>query len=254
MRAVREKIGSGADWIHLRATGAAAGLWGADTELLTEEEMTAAARTAHGLGKRVTCNACGTNGMKNAIRAGVDCIEHGTHIGEDDDVIPMMVDRGVGWVPTLYVSLAKQEEAQAAEARGERSSIPEYWLKRELALIEIWRRGFEKAMAAGVMTAIGTDMGAPFLPHGKNAKELEVFVNYGASEMQAIEAATSVAARVLGLEEELGTVEAGKVADVIVVKKDPLEDIKILQESENINLVIKNGQIVVDRRRRAHLP
>ena len=108
VRAVREKVGLGADWIHLRATGAAAGQFGANTELLTLEEMEAAAKTAHNFGLRVTCNACGANGMKNAILAGVDCIEHGTHIGEDDEIIQMMVDREVGWVPTLWVSLAKK--------------------------------------------------------------------------------------------------------------------------------------------------
>ena len=185
--------------------------------------------------------------MKNAILAGVDCIEHGTHIGEDDEVIKMMVDHGVGWVPTLYVSIAKKEAAGVAAAKGERSPIPEYWLKRELEWIEIWRRGFEKAMAAGVLTGIGTDTGAPYLSHGKNAKELEIYVSYGMSEMEAIEAATRVNAEILGMDDRLGTVEAGKEADVIAVRKDPLKDIKVLQENENIALVIKGGEIVVNR-------
>lgn len=248
VKAVREKIGSGADWIHLRATGAAAGQWGAETMLLTLEEMQAATEEAHRLGKRVTTNACGSKGVRNAVIAGVDCVEHGTHLAEDDDLIKMMVDRRVGWVPTLYVSIAKKEEAEKAEAMGGRSRLPEYWLKRELALIDVWRRSFEKAMEAGVLTAIGTDTGAPYMVHGKNAKELEIFVRYGASEMQAIEAATRVAAEVLGIEERLGTVEPGKEADVIVVKGDPLKDIRLLQEEENIVLVIRCGKIVVDRR------
>ena len=248
VRAVREKVGLGADWIHLRATGAAAGQFDANTELMTLEEMEAAAKTAHNFGLRVTCNACGANGMKNAILAGVDCIEHGTHIGEDDEVIRMMVDRGIGWVPTLWVSLAKKEDADAKEAQGLKSSVPDYWLKREMELIDLWRDGFEKALKAGVLTAIGTDSGAPFVAHGQNAKELEIFVRYGMTEMQAIEAATRVAAQVMGLEDKLGTVESGKEADIIVVNADPLKDIRVLQDNDNINLVLKAGKIVVDRR------
>jgi len=187
-------------------------------------------------------------GMKNALKAGVDSIEHGTHIGEDDEVIRMMLDRQVGWVPTLYVSIAKKEQADAAKARGGKSGLPEYWLKRELELIDLWRRGFEKVMAAGVLTGVGTDTGAPYMEHGKNAKELEIYVMYGMSEMQAIEAATRVNAEILGMEDRLGTVEAGKDADVIVVKKDPLKDIRVLQENENVVLVFRGGRIVVDRR------
>lgn len=250
VRLTREKIGSGADWLHLRATGAAAGMWGANTELLSEEEMRAATAEAHRFGRRVTTNACGAKGMKNALRAGVDCIEHGTHIGEDDDVIAMMVDRRVGWVPTLYVSIAKKEQADAAEARGGKSGLPEYWLKRELELIDLWRRGFEKALEAGILTGLGTDSGAPYMVHGRNAKELEIYVRYGMSEIQAIEAATRVNAEILGMGERLGTVEAGKEADVIVVKGDPLKDIRVLQDTENVVLVFKAGKLVVDRRDR----
>ena len=244
VRAVREKVGLGADWIHLNATGAGAGMYGPEVELLTIEEMEAAAKTAHNFGLRVTCNACGANGMKNAILAGVDCIEHGTHIAQSDEVIQMMVDREVGWVPTLWVSLAKKWDAEAKEAQGLKSTVPDYWLKRELELIDLWRRGFEKALKAGVLTAIGTDCGAPFVTHGKNATELEVFVNYGMTEMEAIEAATRVAAKVMGLEDKLGTVEPGKEADIIVVNADPLRDIRVLQDNDNIALVLKAGQIV----------
>lgn len=247
-RAVRVKVGSGADWLHLMVTGAAAGFWGAEDHLLTFEETQAATEEAHRLGRRVTANACGPQGMKDAVLAGVDCIEHGTHLGEDDEVARMMVDHGVGWVPTLYVSIAKKEAADDAEARGEESGLAEYWLKRELELIELWRRGFEKAMEAGVLTGIGTDTGAPYMIHGKNAKELEIYVRYGMSEMGAIEAATRVNAEILGMADKIGTVEPGKEADLVVVKKDPLKDIKVLQEMDNISLVFKGGKIVADRR------
>jgi imidazolonepropionase-like amidohydrolase len=247
IRAVREKVGMGADWLHLRATGAAAGMYGANTELLTFEEMEAAAKAGHNFGLRVTCNACGARGMKSAILAGVDCIEHGTHIGEDPELIPMMVDRGIGWVPTLYVSIAKKEDAERAKAEGRKSSLPDYWLKRELDLIDLWRDGFEKALKAGVLTALGTDAGAPFVYHGENARELEIFVRYGMTEMQAIEAATRIPAQILGMEDQIGTVEAGKYADIVVVSKDPLKDIRVLYDLPNIALVVKNGVVVVDR-------
>lgn len=247
VKAVREKVGMGTDWIHLIATGAAAGLFGAETELLSLEEMTAAVGAARNFGIRVTANACGAAGMKKAIIAGVDCIEHGTHIGQDDEVIQMMVDRNVGWVPTLYVSIAKREDAEQAEAHGLKSSLPDYWLKRELDLIDLWRRGFEKALKAGVLTAVGTDAGAPFVHHGNNAKELEIFVRYGMTEMQAIEAATRVPAQILGMDDRLGTIEKGKYADIVVVRDNPLKDIRVLQNLDNIALVVKNGAIVVDR-------
>jgi imidazolonepropionase-like amidohydrolase len=248
-RVAREKIVGGADWLHLNATGAGAGLFGVNTELLSIEEMSAAIKIARNFGIRSTCNACGAQGMINAMIAGVDCIEHGTHIGELDDVIPMMVDKGVGWVPTLYVSIAKQEDAERARAEGRKSSLPDYWLKRELDLIDLWRRGFERALKAGVLTAVGTDSGAPFVQHGNNAKELEIFVRYGMTEMQAIEAATRVPAQILGMEDQLGTIEPGKLADVIVVRKDPLKDIRVLQNMSNIALVIQDGKVVVDRLR-----
>ena len=248
VKAVREKIGSGADWIHLIATGAGAGLFGPEVLLLTVEEMEAAAQETHKLGKRVTVHANGSKGIRNAVIAGADNIDHGSYLHQDDDLIKMMAERRVGYVPTLMVSIMKRVKKLEAEARGEKSGIPEYWLRRELERIEDWRRSFEKAMEAGVPVAIGGDTGAPYMVHGKNAIEMEQFVKYGASEMEAIEAGTRVSAEVLGMEDRLGTVEAGKEADVIVVKEDPLKDIRVLQEKENIVLVIKGGEIVVDRR------
>jgi imidazolonepropionase-like amidohydrolase len=248
VKAVREKIGSGADWIHLRATGAGAGQWGPRSELLTFEEMKAAIDEAHRLGKRTTTNALGSKGAKNAVMAGVQCIEHGTFLYEDADLLKMMAERRVGFVPTLMVNIIKRDKKLEAEARGERISLPDYRVKREMEGIEHRRRSFVKAMEAGVPVGMGGDTGAPYLKHGKNAIEIEQFVKYGATEMEAIVAATSVAAEILGMEDWLGTVEAGKEADVIVVKKDPLQDIRVLQENENVVLVIKGGQIVVDRR------
>jgi imidazolonepropionase-like amidohydrolase len=187
--------------------------------------------------------------MRNAVEAGVQCIEHGQWLYEDDDLIKMMVERRVGWVPTLMNNYVKLEKMREAEARGEGSGLPEYVEKRVAHMVEPHRRSFEKAMKAGVLVPIGTDVGAPFTPNGMNAMEMEMFVKYGATPMQAIEAATRVAAQVMRMEDRLGTVQAGKEADIIVVKEDPLKDIRVLQKKENMVLVIKGGEIVVDRRK-----
>jgi imidazolonepropionase-like amidohydrolase len=249
-RAVREKIGRGAEVIHVRATGAGFGQWGAEDQLLTLEEMQAAVGEAHRLGKRTTANACGSKGMKDAVIAGVQCIEHGSLLYEDDELVKMMVDCRVGWVPTFMVSIMKKNHFQEAMARGGRVPIPDYVVERESQMVEACRLSFEKAMAAGIMVGMGTDMGAPYMIHGQNAIEIEQFVKYGATPMQAIEAATRVAAEIMRMEDRLGTVEPKKQADIIVVKEDPLKDIRVLQEVENILLVIKAGKITVDRRRR----
>jgi imidazolonepropionase-like amidohydrolase len=211
------------------------------------EEMQAAAQEAHRLGRRVNANACGAAGIRDAILAGVDCIEHGSYIGVDEDVIPMMVDRQVGWVPTLCVYDLQKQSAEEAAASGGKTELPDYWINRVLAEYAQLVDGFEKALHAGVPIAVGTDSGAPHVEHGGNAIEMEMFVKYGMSEMDAIAAATSIPARILGMSDRLGMIQAGKQADMVVVKKDPLKDIRVLQEQENIALVIKHGEVVVDR-------
>ena len=229
-------------------TGAAIGFWTANDVLLTLEECKAATEETHRLRRRVTANACGAQGIKNAVLAGVDCIEHGTHIAEDEEVLKMIVDRRIGWVPAFYVYEIQTSRAREAKARGEKIGLPDYWIQRVSEEYEVLIRNFQRAMEAGVLAGMGTDSGAPYLLHGKNAQEMELYVRFGLSEMDAIVAATRSAAEILGMEDTLGTVEAGKEADVIVVTKDPLKDIKVLQDNENVALVIKGGKIVVDRR------
>ncbi len=247
VRMVRKKIGAGADWIHLMATGSAEGFWSAEDQVLTVEEMKAAADETHRLGRRVTCNACGARGMMNALVAGVDCIEHGSYIGVDDRVIEQMVQRRVGWVPAICVYEAQLNAAEEARQGGGKSDLPEYWLERVRQEHEMLAQGFYKAHRAGVLAAIGTDAGSPHVPHGSNAREMEVYVKLGYSEMMSIRAATSVPAEILGMADQLGTVQEGKIADLIVVGPDPLQDIRVLQDVENIKLVIKDGTIVADR-------
>ncbi len=244
----RQKIASGAEVIHVKATGAGFGTFGPKVLILSVEEMQSAIQETHRLGRRTTAHACGSVGIRNAVIAGTQCIEHGQYLYEDDELIRMMVDRRVGWVPTLMNNPAKMAQIREARADGKQSGLPEYVEKRIPDMIDAHRRSFERAMEAGVLVPLGTDCGAPFTPNGTNAVEMEFFVNYGATPMQAIEAATRVAAEVLQMEDDLGTVEAGKVADLVLVKGDPLKDIRVLQRQENILLVIQAGQIVFDRR------
>jgi imidazolonepropionase-like amidohydrolase len=244
----REKIMSGAKVIHVKATGAGFGKYGPKVLILSVEEMQAAIEETHKLGRGTTAHACGSVGMKNAVIAGTHCIEHGQFLYEDDELIHMMVDRRVGWVPTLMNNPAKIAKIREARAHGKASGLPEYVEKRIPEMVEAHRRSYERAMEAGILVPLGSDCGAPFTPNGTNAVEMEFFVNYGATPMQAIEAGTRIAAEVLGMSDRLGTIEPGKEADLVVVKKDPLEDIRVLQKHENILLVIQAGQIVVDRR------
>lgn len=243
----RQKIAEGAAVIHVVATGASFGQFGPHTLGLSVEEMAAAIEETHKLGAKSTAHACGSKGMKNAVLAGTQCIEHGQWLYEDDELVKMVVARRIGWVPTLMNNPAKLEKMEEARARGGQSGLPEYVEKRVPEMVEAHRRSYERAMAEGVLVVLGSDCGAPFTPNGTNAKEMEFFVRYGASEMQAIEAATRLAAEVLDLDHVVGTVQPGKEADVIVVKGDPLKDIRILQNKENIRLVIRGGEVMVNR-------
>ncbi len=246
-KGARQKIASGAEVIHVKAGGAGYGKFGPKVLTLSVEEMAAAIEETHKLGKRTTAHSNSAEGMRNAVLAGTQCIEHGQYLYEDDELIKMMVDRRVGWVPTLRINYNEMQNIETAKARGQAPPYPKYLEARIAAMIAPHRRSYEKAMAAGVLVAMGSDLGGPNPVGGVHAFELEMFVKYGATPMQAIEAATRVAAEVLRMEDRLGTVEVGKEADLVVVKEDPLKDIRVLQKRENFLLVIQAGQAVVDR-------
>jgi imidazolonepropionase-like amidohydrolase len=244
----RQKIAAGAEVIHVVATGASFGQFGPHTLLLTVDEMAGAVGEAKKLGKTTTAHACGAQGIKNAVLAGSQCIEHGQWLYADKDLIKIMKDQGVAWVPTLMNNPAKLEKMKEAAARGGKSGLPPYVEERVPEMIEAHRRSFEVAMEAGLRVPLGSDCGAPFTPNGTNAKEMEFFVRYGATPMQAIEAGSRIAAEVLGIADKAGTLEAGKEADLIVVDGDPLKDITLLQEVKKIAMVVQAGKVVRDRR------
>ena len=238
-KAVRSLIGSGVDLIKLLATGGVMDIAtspGAQNYNL--DELKVAAEEAHKLGKRVAAHVEGLSGTKDCIRAGIDTLEHGIEL--DDEAIQMVIDKGTFLVPTL---LAPYNIAE----HGVKGGIPEFAVKKDLEVIKVHTKNFTKAYQAGVKIAMGTDMGTPFSKHGENAKELELMVNNGMSLIDAIISTTRVASEAIGLEKSIGTLEKGKLADLIILEGDPLTDITLLQKKELIKLVMKEGEIVVKR-------
>jgi imidazolonepropionase-like amidohydrolase len=220
VKAVREQVAAGADVIKLMATGAvlSPGHERPGAAQLTSAELHAAVETAHTLGRRVAAHAHGIEGIRRAVEAGVDTIEHGTHLHEDSEVMRAMAARGVFLVPTL--------KALAGIADG--AGVPE-----DIAAKERDRRSdrdttFTKALEVGVPIAMGTDAATPFNRHGENAQELAIMVELGMDPMTAIIATTAVAARAIG-RDDIGVLAAGRLADLAVWDGDPLADIRVLE-------------------------
>lgn len=219
-KAVREELKAGADAIKFIASG---GIMtpGVDprSPQLSVEEISAGVREAHKAFVKVAGHGQGTEGIKNAIRAGVDSIEHGMML--DDEAVALMKERGTFLVPTLSV-------AQNISKHGTASGLPEYVVQKSDMVREVHRESFRKALAAGVRIAMGTDSGAPFTFHGRSAEEVGLMVAFGMEPMAALVAATRDAADLLNLTEQTGTIEAGKSADLLLLDRDPLADIAAL--------------------------
>jgi imidazolonepropionase-like amidohydrolase len=229
-KAVREEIKHGADWIKLAATGGV--MSAADdprAQAFTDEEFRAAVDEAHRHGRKVTVHAIGAGGLKAALRAGVDCIEHGLLI--DDEAIAMMKERGVPLVPTIYVLDYIIEQ-------GEKTGIPPDRIAKARALQAERDRAIRAAFAAGLTIGFGSDT---IFPHETANREFARMVRLGLSPMGAIKAATVNAARVLGIEKEAGTLEVGKRADLVAVPRDPLADVTAL---ESVSFVMMGGRVV----------
>lgn len=233
---VREMARRGADVIKFATTGGASSRPGHgpfDREY-TLEEAKALVDEAHLLGRKAMCHAVGGPGLRVALEAGADTIEHGAYLDEDPEYMSMMNANNVFFVPTFTVYVYH-------------STTPTPHIKpRAAALWPHLAASVEKALAAGIKVVAGTDAGG--YVHGDNAQELQCMVEAGMSTMQAIQAATGWAAECLGMEKEIGTVEKGKLADLVVVDGNPLNDIKVLRQRERIKIVIKGGQTHVDRR------
>lgn len=232
---VRAMVRAGADVIKCATTGGASSRagHGPKDSAFTLEEMKALVDEAHSLGRRVMCHALGGPGLRVAVEARVDSIEHGCYLDEDRELIPMMAERGIFFVPTLTVY------------EYHRESPAPYVRERAHALRAHHVESVGRALAAGVKVVAGTDAGGH--GHPNNALELALLVAAGMTPMQALQAATSRAAECLGLEQEIGTIEKGKWADLILVEGDPLRDVTVLQDKRRIKRVIKGGVTVTTR-------
>jgi imidazolonepropionase-like amidohydrolase len=228
-KAVRQRYKDGADLIKLTATGGVLSLAASgDNPQFTDEELKAIVATAKDYNMTVAVHAHGTEGMKRAVLAGVDSIEHGTYM--TDEVMELMKERGTYWVPT---NMAGEWVAKKAQEPG---YFPEIVRPKAAAIGPAIRETFRKAHAAGVKIAFGTDSGVS--PHGENAREFELMVEGGMPPIKAIQSATLVAAQLLRIDDKLGTLEEKKLADVIAVKGNPLEDIRAMHE---VVFVMKEG-------------
>jgi imidazolonepropionase-like amidohydrolase len=238
-KAVRRELRRGARAIKLMATGGVMSLGDSPKARgLTEEEMRVACEEAHNVEVPVLAHAQGTEGIKNAIRAGVDSVDHGIYL--DDEAIDMMLERSVALVATL--SAPRQINAHA-----DAPSIPPWAVEKSRAVAQAHLESARRAIARGVTIAMGTDAGTPFNRHGENAQELVYLVEAGLSPARAIQAATANAARLIG--SPAGVLAEGRPADLLAVAHNPLEDIAVLTRSAEIRLVVKGGRVVRHGRR-----
>ena len=226
-RAVREQVKYGADWIKYYSDRRYFMKDGALHSWVnfTDEEAKALVDETHRIGHKVAAHAMGREGIDAALRAGVDTIEHGD--GLDDELMDRMIQRGVYWCPTIYVGVYV--------AQGRADAGAPIWLD----MAKLVEKAFRRAVQKGVKISFGTDAGG-FAWSDNQAKEFTYMVKYGMTPMQAIQSATIVAASLLDQQNEIGSIDVGKLADIVAVTDDPLRDISAL---ERISFVMKAGKV-----------
>jgi imidazolonepropionase-like amidohydrolase len=231
--ATRAEIKEGAHFIKAMATGGVLTPGVTPTQTaLQPDELAQVAREAHNSGRRAACHAIGNEGIKNAVRAGIDSIEHAYYL--DDEALELIIDRGAYVVPTLLAG-------HQIVTNGKAGKVPPWITEKSMASAEHHRESFAAAVKSGLKIAAGTDAGTPFNPHGDLAAELKLMVDYGLRPADAVVAATRNAAENLGLLDDTGTVEVGKRADLILVDGDPTADITCLSR---VSHVVSNGTTV----------
>ncbi|MGI8925020.1 MAG: amidohydrolase family protein [Tepidiformaceae bacterium] len=239
-RAVREQLRAGAKAVKLFASGGVM-TPGVDPKSpsFTEEELRAGVEEAHKAFRVVAAHAQANEGIKNAVRAGVDSIEHGVWL--DDEAIQLMADRGTYLVPTLTAP-------HLIAGGGLEAGIPAFMVEKAHQVMEDHIASYRAALAAGVRVAMGTDQGTPLSRPGENAQEVLRMAEHGLSPGAAIMAATGWAADLLGIAGECGRACDGLAADLLVLREDPLASLEALRREESIQFVIKGGRIVRGRR------
>ena len=230
-KAVRQRYKDGANLIKITATGGVLSLASSgDNAQFSDDELAAIVSTAKDYGFTVAVHAHGAEGMKRAIRAGVDSIEHGTYM--DEETMRLMKKHGTWYVPTVIAGKWVEEKAAVP------GFFPDVVRPKAAAIGPLIQNTFAKAYKAGVKIAFGTDSGVS--AHGDNAREFMYMVEAGMPPMEAIKSATMNGAKLLRIDDKLGSLSKGKLADVVAVKGDPLNDVKILQD---MAFVMKDGHI-----------
>jgi imidazolonepropionase-like amidohydrolase len=235
-KAVREQVKHGADLVKIGVTGAVlveGGVPGATH--FNEDEIRALVDEAEKFGKKVAAHAHGADGIMKALQAGVYSIEHGTFLHQDPLALQFMAEYGAYLVPTLKVGWDVIIDPPP--------SIPDWIVEKNKAIQDDSVLSLKLAYDAGVPIAMGSDVGTPYNFHGENTLEIYWMEQAGMSAMDAIVSATGNAARCLGWDEWLGTLEEGKVADLVVFDKNPLDDLRVLADKETLQLVMKDGLI-----------
>jgi imidazolonepropionase-like amidohydrolase len=235
-RAAREQIKAGVDCLKFMATGGVLTKGSRPgVPQLDREELQAGIEEAHKVSLRTAAHSQGPEGSKNAVLAGIDSIEHGASLSEE--TIEEMVKRNIFLVPTFSAPVNIM-------AKGTEAGIPKEFVEKSKRVQDEHIRSVFRAKKAGVKIAMGTDAGTPFNRHGENPFELVHMSEFGFSAQEVIVSATSRAAELLGLEEKIGTIAPGKLADLLIVEGNPLEDIRVLTDPGRIVAVFKEGHEV----------
>ena len=230
-KAVRQRYKDGADLIKLTATGGVLSLAASgDNPQFTLEELEAVVATAKDYNMTVAVHAHGAEGMKRAVLAGVDSIEHGTYM--TDEIMELMKERGTYYVPTILAGVWVAEKAQDPDY------FPAIVRPKAATIGPVIRQTFARAYKAGVKIAFGTDTGVS--PHGENAREFELMVEGGMPPLETIHAATIEAARLLKIDDRLGSIEEGKLADIVAVRGDVLDDVSLMR---HVSFVMQDGVV-----------
>jgi imidazolonepropionase-like amidohydrolase len=236
-KAAREQIKHGADLVKLGVTGAVLVLDGVPGAThFNSDEIAVAVEEAAKFGRRVAAHAHGIDGIRRAVQAGVHSVEHGTYLYQDPDVIKQMAKRGTFLVPTL--------KADVDVTGAEHPQVPPWIVEKMQETREAVLKSLRAAHKAGVPIAMGSDAGTPLNYHGENGLEIALMQQAGLSPTECLVAATSNAARALDRASQIGSIEEGKLADLVVLDSDPLEDLKRLADKKCIRAVFLEGMLV----------